>query len=170
MKKLLSLALLLLLSMSNLGQTPPKSWTRMVSQEGQFIVLFPKPPKRTIGRTEFFTMYTFETRLKQETFGVSYFDAPMPVDDPEIREQIYELGKKHHATGQLVETKNISLGKYSGKEYRYRLKTPKGAHYIVKVYLVGQRVYQLDYYTANKASDFTEADKFFASFELANGA
>ncbi len=151
---------------SALSSTSEKLWTDLVSTEGRFSVLFPKQPKKTFSKNQFVQMHTFEALVRKSRFAASYFDAPVPLDNPEVKEQIFELGKKHHSAGRLIESKNIFLGEYLGKEYRYALNAPRGAQYVVKVYLVGQRVYQLDYYTPAKNSDLSEANKFFDSFKL----
>ncbi len=161
-----SLVLMMLSQHSNSYSTKTLIWTELISNEGRFSVLLPRKPKKSFNKDQYVQMYTFESVGGANKFAVSYFDAPMPMNDPAIKEQVFELGKKHHAKGRLIESKNILLGEYPGKEYRYVLNLPRGAQYVVKVYLVGQRVYQLDFYTPDKKADFQDANKFFESFKL----
>jgi hypothetical protein len=59
----------------------------------------------------------------------------------------------------MVETRNISLGRYPGKEYTYQegQKTTK-----MRVYLAGQRIYIL--FVENPAVG--DASKFFNAFKI----
>jgi hypothetical protein len=60
---------------------------------------------------------------------------------------------------KLVETRNISLGRYPGKEYTYKegQKTTK-----IRVYLAGQRIYLL----LVESPSIGDASKFFNAFKI----
>lgn len=145
-------------------------WKEFSPPGGGFSVLLPSKPKERIDKATVenieFDYFTFESSAGLQKCAVSYHDFPLPLNETGLIEDVFRIAKKHLSAGKLLGETHISIDGHPGREYRYRLNSPSGDAFIVRVYIIGQRVYQLDYQTPRKEENLSKANQFFDSFKL----
>ena len=149
-------------------------WQPFDSPEGKFSVLMPGKPElqtRDIqaenGDAKY---YRYSAINSIGLFSVMYFVHPVEAKDAAEREARLELmcnGIIKNLGGKVVFVKKGKLYGYPGREFVIE-KTEDGDEnsYHWKVFVVGDRLYQLAVTTAQKDSDSTDVAKFFDSFAL----
>lgn len=159
------------------GEFNPTSWKEYSSAEGRFSILFPGMPKEEVQSIDLqggqFRIHVHNLKAFAE-YGVIYADYPIPVGDPDIAKQVLDNGAKGavaEVQSELLSVTEISIDGYPGRLLRERL--PDGKVLKAKMYLVGQRLYQIavtlpgaDSTPDNGKSYEKFADKFLDSFKL----
>lgn len=161
------------------GEFNPTSWKEYSSAEGRFSILFPGIPKEGLQSVDVqggqFKVHIHNLKAYAE-YGVIYADYPIPVGDPHVAKQVLDNGAKGGAAevkAEVLSMTEISIDGYPGRLLRERL--PNGSILKAKMYLVGQRLYQIAV-TMPKAETSPDrgkafekfADKFLDSFTLKN--
>jgi hypothetical protein len=158
----------------------PASWKEYSSTEGRFSILFPGIPKEEVQTVDAqgvqFKIHINHLKAFSE-YGVIYADYPIPVNDPNVAKQVLDSGAKgavSEVKSELLNMTNISLDGHPGRALREKL--PNGDVLKVKMYLVGQRLYQIAVTMpgADTTPDMGQsyekfADKFLDSFKLIAG-
>ena len=140
-------------------------WKKFSSDAGRFAVLLPgKPTEETeTEKTEDGTTvhHTFSLATETGAFVMMYSDFPEDITKIKADFLLDEACKGLSIGGdQLLSQRRISLGAYPGREIEY--KTQDGITGKARIFLVGQRLYQL-HIAFPQAGD---TKKFFDSFEL----
>lgn len=155
----------------------PTSWKEYSSAEGRFSILFPGTPKEEIQSIDVqggqFKIHVHNLKAFAE-YGVIYADYSIPVGDPNVANQVLDNGARGAAAevnAELLSVSAISIDGHPGRLLRERL--PNGNLLQAKMYLVGQRLYQIAVTMpkAEASSDMGKAferfaDKFLDSFKL----
>lgn len=147
-----------------------KVWKEFSSLDGRFSILFPGTPKDSAQTIETpsaqfnLQIYNLDTFAK---YSVMYADYPIPVNDPEIAQRVLDYGAKNAVASiksELLEIKEITLDGFPGRFLKEKLKS--GEIMRVKMYLAGQRMYQIAITTPNEENAVPETLKFYE--EIAN--
>jgi hypothetical protein len=176
MVKTIFTASLLLVSASALGFNLQHNepWQPFDSAEGKFSVLMPSEPElqtRDIHAENGDAKYFRFSAINQiGLFSVMYFVHPVAAKDAAEREARLELmcsGIIKNLDGQVIADKKVKLYGYPGREFTIK-KSEDGEEnvYQWKVFIAGDRLYQLAVTTDAKDSEATDVAKFFNSFAL----
>jgi hypothetical protein len=146
-------------------QVAQAGWKNFSSAKGKFAVLMPGQPteETQTSKKDDVTInnHTFLVETEEGVFFVEYSDfrADISMIKPDA---ILEAGCKGLSQdgGKLLSKRSIALGEYPGREVEYT--TKDGITGKARIFLVGQRLYQLHVVTPEVA----DANKFFDSFEV----
>ncbi|HEY9873868.1 MAG TPA: hypothetical protein V6D12_10555, partial [Candidatus Obscuribacterales bacterium] len=146
-------------------QVASADWKNFSSGKGKFAVLMPgKPIEETqTSQKDDVTInnHTFMVETDEGVFFVEYSDFR---DDISMikPDAILEAGCEGLSQdgGKLLSKRSIALGEHPGREVEYT--TKDGITGKARIFLVGQRLYQLHVVTAQAA----DANKFFDSFKV----
>ncbi len=148
-------------------------WKPFSSPEGGFTVLFPGTPNtdkpNTNTTADSNTLQSFSVLRENEAlYVVSYRNMLEQViqnsRDPNKVLAAVVSRISQGSKGNLLNEKNITLGKFPGKEIRFQLE--KNIFLRGKIYLVNQRLYQLFVVTNQEANLTKSIDGFFNSFQI----
>ena len=155
----------------------PSSWKEYSPAEGRFTILFPGIPKETIQSVDVLggqiKIHIHNLKAGGE-YGVIYADYPIPVGNPDVANRVLDSGAKGavaEVNAELLSMTEISIDGYPGRLLREKL--PDGKILKAKMYLVGQRLFQIA--VTMPRADTTQdggqsyekfADKFLNSFKL----
>ncbi|WP_293145301.1 MULTISPECIES: hypothetical protein [unclassified Microcoleus] len=145
---------------------PQPEWQPFCSAMGQFAIDMPGTPKIY---TETFstqiTTYTYRSILKnKETYLLQYFDLDFPTSNKNTKITLNNAVDFFvvAANAKLLQVRDISLGRYPGKEFEFQPLSPKEPIGVGQVFLVEKRVYGLVATTPEPEN----AQKFLDSFRL----
>jgi len=149
-------------------------WKQYTSVEGGFSIQLPGEPQgqkiildTQVGRT-YLNMYTLNRKDDNFIYSVGYVDYPDELFSLKSAEQILDDGRDgaaRNVQGVLTKESNISIKGYSGREFTIEVGNGE-AIVKAKLFLVGQRVYQLMVTTDKKWSDSYNIKRFLDSFQL----
>ncbi len=153
----------------------PQAWKEFAPPEGRFSILFPGNPVRdTSSGNE--GVHNFGLTTSMAIYGAGYADWPKSeVDEAEFTKHILDSTTSNMmgvANITLVAQTDMLLNGHPGRELRLRL--PEDGIYVDRMYMVGERLYQLSiaiqgYYNTTPQKkgfyDWTIA-KYFESFRL----
>jgi len=160
-------------------QTSQPNWKEYSSAEGRFSILFPGKHTEETRVTQLAPGVELRLRIyKHDTVAecsVMYSDYPMPLDDPAVANSVLDAGARGAAAtinAEVLELKEITLDGFPGRYLKERLTSKEIMR--VKMYLVGQRLYQVAITTpaeqglsADKIKTYEAmADKFLSSFKV----
>jgi hypothetical protein len=146
-------------------------WKTFTSAEGKFTVRMPGTPKSTVSDlANGGKIYQFVLDKGDYAYIVSY----NAIAEPEPEAVPALLNKTRDAMvsslkGKLVEEKQVKLGDNPGKAIRVAMAASGGTAH-VRGYIVGSRYYQVMLLGSDKALGAANADRYFASFQLAPGS
>jgi hypothetical protein len=104
------------------------------------------------------------------SFIVSYHDMVDPVTDTPHQNKILNgamRGSIARVLGTMIESKKIKLQQYPGRQFDYNCKQyENNLRLSSRIFLVGQRLYQLNVVSHEDDFDERAAKKFFQSFKL----
>ncbi len=157
---------------------PVDPWQTFSSKEGGFTLSLPGKPKEqrqpvgTAGGSVTAIMYF--TEVGSTAFGVGYGDYPGSAAnvDPQAVLKGARDGAAKNVNGTVVSEKPIELAGHPGLEIAVETpasaKMPGGAMYRARIYLVGNRLYQVIYVALKKEEHAADYQKLFDSFHLDN--
>jgi hypothetical protein len=166
-------------SNTSLVETNSQVWKEYSSTEGGFSILFPGAPSESSQLVDAAPGVQFKLRIYTlktlAEYGVMYADYPIPVGDPAVAKSVLDNGAKGavaSVNSELLELKEIALDGHPGRYLKERM--PRGELMRVKMFLVGQRMYQVAITTPREEGATPEmvkqyetmADKFLNSFKL----
>ncbi|MDD5291787.1 MAG: hypothetical protein PHY46_01200 [Candidatus Omnitrophica bacterium] len=168
-KSLVLWAVVILISGCNI-----MGWKQYASVEGGFSVQLPGEPEgqkiildTQVGRT-YLNMYTLNRKDDNFIYAVGYVDYPDELFNLKSVDQILNDGRDgaaRNVQGVLTKESNISIEGYPGREFT--IEVGNGEAVVKgKLFLVGQRVYQLMVTTDKKWSDSYNIKRFLDSFQL----
>lgn len=152
----------------------PAPWRKFSSDVGRFNVLMPVAPKVSSREAESpagkLTLHVFDASSGLGYFAVTYADYPGAARDAAHAEQVLDgvrTGVLRGVKGELLSEKKISIKGHPGREFKASGKV-QGFDVVFtwRIYLVGQRLYQLAVGTQAKDSEHADIAKFLTSFEL----
>ena len=161
-------------------KSDPPNWKEYSYAEGRFSILFPGIPVDETQVVDVGPGVQMKLRIHKHKAvaesSVMYADYPMPVDDPAVAKSVLDAGARGAAASinaEMLELKEISLDGHPGRYMKERLTSKEIMR--AKMYLVGQRLYQLAITTpaeegmSEKMKKHYEAlaDKFLNSFKVA---
>ncbi len=148
-----------------------KPMTDFTSAQYKFKTKFPGAPKeqtKPMGET---TLHAFATESRSGAFMVGVADLPIPANlPPEALEASFDEGQQRaiaNAGGTLKTSTKVTLaGKHPGREFTATINKPVAGQMRMRIYYVGNRMYQV--FALGKDSFVTSADAnlFFDSFAL----
>ncbi|HKE59846.1 MAG TPA: hypothetical protein VKB46_24210 [Pyrinomonadaceae bacterium] len=148
-------------------------WFKYSSAEGRYMVLMPEAPKlssqeTTGGDGSKLTQFLASLTKPNSVYIAAYFDraATSTFSLDKARDGMLEK-----VNGTLVSQNPISIGGYSGLEFRAFARTAAGDEFVVRarVFDVDSRVYVLQYIVSRAAESpaaVKEGEKFLNSFTL----
>jgi hypothetical protein len=147
-------------------------WREFRSNEGGFSIMMPGRPEEQSQKTA--TAFgTIESRVflveyKGAGYLLNYADYPPEIvqDSPEdvILDGV-SLGVVAQSGGTLISSAAIRLGEYTGRELE--INSPAGGSVLmVRIYLVGTRIFQLSVVSELRVNNSEDLAQFFNSFEL----
>jgi len=152
-----------------LGAQGGARWTVFDSPAGRFRAAFPGPPLRKEGklRTEIGEVHSVRHTADdaEATYDVAYNDYPaagVAKLRPEKLLDTVRDGLVYQAKGSLAGEKPFRMGKVSGRDLE--IAGGDGTRYLVRMFLVGTRLYQLTALARPPAKP--DIDRFFDSFQL----
>jgi hypothetical protein len=173
MKTLLTVSIMLLVfSTAAVSQSP--DWVRYAPEGKGFSILLPQTPKledslqpsgRAIHRS-----ISSDGEIKGSAFLATYWDF--------ASNTVFSLDKLRDSVApddprQIISESNISIDGHAGREIQ-KWSTVGGRDYRwqVRVYIIGQRVYMLQFVVPKETDDSlieSKAAKFFDSFSIRSG-
>jgi hypothetical protein len=137
-------------------------WKNVSSQAWNFSGILPvEPGVMTMNLdNEYILMEAQLAENDDSKYGIFYGQYRFDISQVDPKELLAEFASGFQNKYQkLVDSRNISLGRYSGKEYTYKegQKTTK-----IRVYLAGQRIYILSV----ESPSVGDASKFFNAFKI----
>jgi hypothetical protein len=184
MRKRLAATVLLVLSASlGLGVQKPDDWIKYTSPEGRYTVSLPAQPKLSTQEGAAADGQKFPQYLASVVNGddvaimVGYFDT---LPNLTFSEDAARDGMVKQVNGTLISEAPISLGSYSGREFKVSTKFTQPAadakpaeeiEYIVRarVYEVDKRIYVLEFVFPKSLENdalAAKATKYFDSFQV----
>jgi hypothetical protein len=143
-------------------------WQTFISDEGGFSIDMPgKPTNSTQPSSAGTTTYLFSLTKGSDSYLASYTDVPVNLAelDPEQLLDNGRDGALNSTGGELVEESKITLGKYPGRDFTYKI-TALNGNIRQRAYVVDQRLYQIVTTGPGNAVNSADAEKFFDSFKL----
>jgi hypothetical protein len=149
-------------------------WRPYQSDAGRFKVEFPVAPLRKEGRRrtesgEVGWVRFTATDSAEATYDVTYNDYPESVVAKLSQAKLLGAAKDglvYQSKGHLAGERPFRMGKVSGSDLE--IAGGDGMHYLVRMFLVGNRLYQLTAMARPPAKP--EIDRFFSSFQLTSPA
>jgi hypothetical protein len=152
---------------------PPPGWQVYQSKSGGYTVWFPGTP--TEGLTEV-PSGTGKREVHQAILNDVQSGLYFLVNHADFKDKVFpdaeqaldaaRDGAKEKAKAPLLSEQRITLGPHPGRELRFALPLAKGLLLRMRIYLVGQRNYQLLIAGPEKAVEGPSAETFFRSFRL----
>lgn len=168
----LAVVVAVLLSIASAADEKPVPF---VSKDGKFTVALPdKPTERPIkskfGDAEItIRLFSVNQKDKGRAFVVSYTDYPKTAIGANADKFVGERADANvsNLKGKLLSNEKTTLGKakHPGREVRFEI-TDKKQTYRARVFLVGERVYQVVLLGPDDFVKSKEADDYFASFAV----
>jgi hypothetical protein len=160
------------------ASTSVDEWQTFSSEEGGFTLLLPGKPKeqRQPGSTAAGSMdaIMYITEVGGTAFGAGYSDFPGSAAnaDPQAVLEGARDGAAKNINGTVVAEKPIERAGHPGLEIAVEMPAgaavPGGAMYRGRIFLVGNRLYQVIYVALKKDDHPDEYQKLFDSFQLDN--
>jgi hypothetical protein len=157
-------------------QPTSSAWPVFNSLDGRFGVRLPATPMKKHEYLPFpgfaINQFVFTTPYQDSVLLLSYGDLPenVPPFDPVELLKEYRDTLVRQGGGTVKQTELIQLGDYPGLDYTVVLpkstKNPQGIVGHARIYLVGERVYALEYVARPSMADAPEANQFFDSFQI----
>ena len=167
---MLALCPLMLLLPALQEEKKTSDWKEFASKEGRFKVLMPSEPTHRENETESdFGKGTLIMETVEHSggmFGANYCDYPAEIKkhSPDRVLDSSRDGCVANLDGKLVSEKKIKLGEHPGRDIQVEV---DGKHiFRARVYLVGQRLYQVVVFGPKELATSKDAEKFLKSFEL----
>lgn len=155
-------------------QVAQPQWKPFSSSEGGFTILMPVTPTQKSQTTDsapmsldahFFTASLEEGKV---TYSVSYTNLPeeMAQFPPDLILDSLSSRFTNDSKLKLLNQKDINLGQYSGKEFKFE--TPEEILVSYRAYLVEKRLYQVttEIPKARESALSSDTDRFMNSFQL----
>jgi hypothetical protein len=139
------------------------NWIKFSPDGGGFEVMLPNPPKEQIETKKNFTSHTFSSVLDRNVFIVSYSDYNSPTTDPQKHLEANRDDFNKNLYAKPLTSRNITLDGQAGIEFTSE--TP-AANVRSRIYLVGDRLYQLVNMTFKDSVDEKSGVVFFDSFHF----
>lgn len=156
----LSLALLVLLTSVSAQTGPP--WIRFAPQGAGFAIMLPAQPKEEIDRKESFTTHLYTVAAGRAIYMVAYGDYAASVRlDPQKELEANRDNFNKGLNAHLIQSQNMTMDGRQGLEF-----TSETAQVNLKsrVFLIGNRVFQLATLVYKGSDETTNVDKFLDSF------
>ena len=149
-------------------QVENKVWKELISEEGNFKILFPKEPEKLIRDKDFsrgnsFIEYKLWTNFRKYSVSFGDLGAVKSLSDNQLKE-IYDKmrdGIIKDAKGNLINDNNINVGNVFGREIIYEQE-----NYLVtnRYFFYGSKLYQIITAVEKKLSSEKNVQKFGNKF------
>jgi len=146
-------------------------WKEFLSKEGRFKVLMPgtpEPPKANnkndAGKND---LKLNTVSVGSTVYSAGHVDLPAMIKDSSVM-QTYDRWLELTVAklgGKVISDKEIKLGKHSGCEVLYDIQDVKTI-FRIRLFLIGQRLYQLNVIGPKDEATSKDADKFLDSFNV----
>src|SRR5262245_17563822 len=154
------------------SEEPKTEWKSFTSKDGRFSVQLPGTPRqKTVPTMSDFgkAVLIFHTvALKEAMYTANFCDFPVAVKDVPV-DKFFDASREgalRNLQGKLESERKIKLNGHPGREQAIKL-PEDGKIFRARVYLVGQRMYQVVILAPKDVAFSKEADTFFDSFKLA---
>jgi len=166
LKRINLAAILVLVCALTVSAFQNADWIKVAPVGAGFSVLMPGKPEEEVKSAPDFTLHLFSIMAEKTIYVAAYGDyAPSTklAPDGELMANRDNFLKGLNAT--LVASKQITLDGRPGLEFTGE---SEQASFKSRVYLFGNRVYQVAVAVLGGKTDSANADRFFASFAFAN--
>lgn len=149
---------------------PPFGWEVIHSEKGGYSIWLPGKPRETETNAATGTHVTRQMQWQDKSTNLNYIASVADYghrifDDPETALDNARDGGVRASGGELLSEKQITLGRYPGRELRISPGMSKNI-IRVRIYIVGSRMYQLMAGGPERVIDGAPAENFFGSFRL----
>ncbi|MCI0338533.1 MAG: energy transducer TonB [Acidobacteria bacterium] len=159
-----------LLSVFLFFQPAARQWKEYISREGKFTVMLPGEPTTVSMRmgeeSPSSVTYITDLRTPAAAYILGYFDIPDPVTESGMIDQLLDDTRdriiKIYSLKPQSETKKTWM-EFPGRSMM--MKTYDGKPFLLRIYLVKQRVYYLSVTLLLNQEESSEAKGFFESFK-----
>ena len=139
------------------------------SETGQFRILFPEKPTLKTKNIENLKQHLYQSTYRLTMFSVSHTELPKESEKvpAKILHDLYQKGEVDEG-GKLLSSKDITFGKFSGREFVIGTKSADGSGRIrtVRHYIVGTISYAIAIDQGDQSVSKEIVDRYFKSFEL----
>lgn len=167
MRKIAFAALLIFIfAPSALSIRQDGAWSRFTSAEGGFSVLLPgAPAPSTVKNASGRERREFTLEHGAQLYRIIYTDFPDMPSTATAADvfRAFRAGLMREPTMQILKTTELRLKGFTGQELRTEAHGKAG---IIRLYLVGIRLYQVGAFFPANQVDEKALTKFFSSFEL----
>jgi hypothetical protein len=160
-RSLLSLVLVLAVA-SSLAAFQEGEWVKLAPAESGFSVMMPGKAEEELQRSDDFTLHLYSVSTPAGIYMASYGDYAPRINldsDGELAANRDNFLKGLNA--RLIETRNITLNGYKGVEFTGENDM---TFFKSRVYINGNRVYQIMTAVDTGKDDSANVNRFFASF------
>ena len=157
MKRTLVLfALLIMASLNAFAQD--EKWIRFSPAGSGFEIMLPSEPTEKVEKRANFTTHMYSSTLGRTVFLISYSDyQTIPAKALEANRD--DFNKQMQAT--LLSSRNVEFDGKTGLEFTSEI---SAANVKSRIFLVGNRLYQIAALVFKDTQDETRVDRFFQSF------
>jgi len=166
LKRINSVIIFVLVCALAVGAFQNAEWIKVSPLGAGFSVLMPAKPEEEVKSTDDFTSHLFSITTTKVVYLAGYGDYAPSIKlsaDAELTSNRDKFLKGLNAT--LLASKQITLDGRPGLEFTGE---SQQASFKSRVYLSGNRVYQVAVAVLDGKTDSDNVDRFFASFALAN--
>ena len=155
-RRLLLFALFLMLSASALGQDA--KWIRFSPAGSGFEIMLPNEPTEKVEKRANFTAHMYSSTMGRTVFLISYSDY-QTIPEKALEANRDDFIKQMQAT--LLSSRNVEFDGKTGLEFTSEI---SAANVKSRIFLVGNRLYQIAALVFKDTQDDTNVDRFFQSF------
>ena len=157
MKRTLGLLLLILVSSaSSLAQED--KWIRFSPPDSGFEIMLPSDPNEKVEKRSNYTTHMYSSTLGKTVYLVSYSDYTT-VPEKALEANRDDFNKQMQAT--LLSSRSIELNGKAGIEFTSEI---SAANIKSRIFLVGNRLFQMASLVFKDTQDDKNVDRFFQSF------
>jgi len=164
-------ALLAALALTLLAACYPElDWREFRSDEGRFVVLLPDKPSLQSGTIalagETATMHMHVVQKEDAVFGVGYADLPPTLSSDRAIAAARDA-LVANIGGKLSRDDALKLNGSPGRDIRAEGRVRDRDYLLAaRLYVVGTRLYQIDFIGSRKVAERADLDLFLGSFKL----
>jgi hypothetical protein len=162
MRKRLYVSLIFILILATSLKAQSGEWVKLSPPGGGFTIMLPGRTEEEVQPGDDFTFHSFGVRTDKGVYIIGYGDyaARIKLDPPRELDANRESFLKG-LNARLIASKKVTLDGHDGLEF-----TGESSQFFLKsrVYLIGNRVYQLSVAIETGKDDTDNVNRFFASF------
>jgi hypothetical protein len=137
-----------------------EKWIRFSPAGSGFEIMLPSEPVEKVEKRANFTTHMYSSTLGKTVFLISYSDY-QTIPEKALEANRDDFNKQMQAT--LLSSRNVELDGKTGLEFTSEI---SAANVKSRIFLVGNRLYQMAALVFKETQDETRVDRFFQSFQF----